>query len=170
MVNGMSEQDSGYRKIDELITSLFENIDASRMKDCAALFKGWNDIVSTICTDKTKQDKIGLKLAAHSHVIDLKNGTLLVETDHSAYIQMLQMYKTYILRGLNTRYPQLEIRNLSFRLKGSNYKLHDVSKTDEKPKQVQQKSEEKQNTQEYVVDKELPPELKEVFDRLKPLC
>ena len=96
------------------------------MKESLQLVNGWTSIVSTISSNKAEKNRTGQLLAAHSRIIDLKNGILLIETDHPAYIQMLRIYKDYILRGLKKKFPELEVNTLSFRLKGSEIKLHDV--------------------------------------------
>ena len=36
------------------------------------------------------------------------------------------MYNSYIIRGMNKKYPELEIKTLSFRLKGTNFELKDI--------------------------------------------
>lgn len=59
----------------------------------------------------------GEKIMHHSRVLDLKNGVLIVEADHSGWIQLLQLHKKYILKGLKMRLPEIEINNLTFKLK-----------------------------------------------------
>lgn len=80
----------------------------------------WYDTVSSIRsfnTDVTQKVQLGNQLADHSNVIDLKNGILIVETDHPGRLQMLQMHKRYILEGLRRRVPNLEIKNISYKMK-----------------------------------------------------
>ena len=61
----------------------------------------WNKVLSKIgykegVTD-SENNFIGKRLAANSKVVDLKNGVLLVETNHSGWIQYLRMYQNFIL-------------------------------------------------------------------------
>ncbi|MDR1933444.1 MAG: DUF721 domain-containing protein [Spirochaetales bacterium] len=58
----------------------------------------------------------GDDIASHSRVIDLRRGSLFVEVDHPGWMQMLQMRQSEILRTLSSRYPDLAIRMLHFKL------------------------------------------------------
>ncbi|MCR4789532.1 MAG: DUF721 domain-containing protein [Treponemataceae bacterium] len=157
----MSSSDKGYKKADEIISALFDNINASEMKESVQLFSRWKDIVSTISTSKLEGNKTGLQLAAHSRVIDLKNGILLVEADHPAYIQLLQMYKKYILTGLKRNFSNLEIKSLAFRLKGSDAKIHDRVEEEKK------ESVKKPDPSSYIINENLAPELQDLFKQMR---
>ncbi len=150
-----------HRDVNEIITSLFENISPEKMKSVMNVLNGWKSTVGSI--KSTSNKNLGEYLVAHTKVIDLKNGILLVETDHPGYIQILQMYKSYILRGLKQKYPELEINCLSFRLKGTDVKLHDVEKNTESQK-IEKKQRENVNIE---IKKDLPDELKDIFSKLK---
>ena len=102
-----------HRDVNEIITSLFENISPEKMKSVMNVLNGWKSTVGSI--KSTSNKNLGEYLVAHTKVIDLKNGILLVETDHPGYIQILQMYKDYILRGLKQKYPELEINCLTIK-------------------------------------------------------
>ena len=61
----------------------------------------WRNVVSKIRTshddeDDEKRIPIGERLASNTRVINLKNGVLLVETDHSGWIQYLKVYQKFI--------------------------------------------------------------------------
>lgn len=160
------KENEGFRRADAIINALFPNIDTKQMQDSIALLKSWKEIVGSISSNPNEKNKTGQLLAAHTDVIDLKNGILLVETDHPAYIQMLQIYKNYILRGLKKKYPELDIRMLSFRLKNSDVKLNDAVVM---PKENERKKEASQSDVNLEVNKNLPPELQEKFEKLKNL-
>ena len=82
----------------------------------------WKNVVSNIHSykdeniDSDKRIPIGQRLASNTRVVDLKNGVLLVETDHPGWIQYLNMYKNFILKGLKMQIPELQIKTLAFRL------------------------------------------------------
>ncbi len=90
----------------------------------------WKNVVSKIKSykfdseDSETRMPIGERLAGNTRVVDLKNGILLVETDHSGWIQYLKMYQKFILNGLNAALPDLKIKSLAFRISGSNAMLH----------------------------------------------
>lgn len=148
----------------EMINRVFENLDSSKADTIMDL---WRATVSKIYN-------VGEKLAAHSRVIDLKNGVLLIEADHPGWIQLLQLNKAFILKGLKS--SSQDIKTLAFRLKGSNIELYEqlseenskrsqekylkeLDKTGEKLEQMGYKASE--------TNEELPPELAKVFQELK---
>jgi len=121
---------------------------------------------------------LGERLAGNTRVVDLKNGVLLVESDHPGWIQYLRMYQKFILTGLKMNLPNLKITNLAFRVAGEKVSLSDTyeqqlaksrremeKKIEEQEKQLkkyEKKSENKEN-----VSSELPPELLAKFDSIR---
>ena len=73
--------------------------------------------------DSEKRIPIGERLAGNTRVIDLKNGVLLVETDHPGWIQYLKFYQKFIINGLKMNLPDLKIHSLAFRVAGSDASL-----------------------------------------------
>ena len=65
-------------------------------------------------------------MIGNTRVIDLKNGVLLVEADHSGWIQYLRMYQNFILKGLKMNLPNLKITNLAFRVAGEKVSLSET--------------------------------------------
>lgn len=108
----------------DIISKVFTNIDKASVENTNALFNAWRETVK-------KVNVYGEKLVAHTKIIDLKNSTLLVETDHPGWSQILQMNENFIIRGLNWKVPELAVKNLMIRLEGSGANFYDV-KTREK--------------------------------------
>ena len=150
-----------YRKVDEIISNIFENISTEKMNDNINMINSWKSVLMSINSRTNKN--IGNLLVSHTKVIDLKNKVLLIETDHPGYIQTLQMYNSYILKGLKQKVPELEIKALSFRLKGTNFKLPDV----EMPKNKFETIEKEELIKNFDVNKDLPKDLMENFNKLK---
>ena len=150
-----------YRKVDEIISNIFENISTDKMNDNLNMISSWKSVLLSINSRTNKN--IGNLLVSHTKVIDLKNGVLLIETDHPGYIQTLQMYNSYILKGLKQKVPELEIKTLSFRLKGSNIKLAEIEIEKNSFKNI----EEKELKKNFEVDNNLPDDLRENFNKLK---
>jgi hypothetical protein len=156
----------------DMITQVFSHIDKAEVENSSKLLGTWKSVVS-------KVHKYGEKLAAHTELIELKNGILLVETDHPGWIQILQLYSKFILIGLGRAVPELKISSLAFRLKGSDFSL--CGKTyDEQIQEDRRKLSEKLEDQDRLVEKhenkaeksnaesvDLSPELKEKLDNLK---
>jgi hypothetical protein len=103
-----------FQTTSEILNRIFSNIDRNQLEQSNSVVRGWESIISKIYD-------YGPKLASHSRVIDLKNENLLIEVDHSGWIQILQLNKKFILQGLHNLYPELTIRNLSFKLKGQTF-------------------------------------------------
>ena len=93
------------------------------------IFTVWKKVVSGVHSfkheseDSDKRMPLGERLAGNTRVVDLKNGVLLVETDHSGWIQYLRMYQKFILNGLKMNLPELKITNLAFRVAGEKVSL-----------------------------------------------
>jgi predicted nucleic acid-binding Zn ribbon protein len=69
------------------------------------LFQGWKQIA-------------GEALAAHSRLVDVQNGTLLVEVDHPGWLQMFQLRKAALLEAARKAAPQAGIEGIRTRLGG----------------------------------------------------
>jgi hypothetical protein len=68
-------------------------------KTYSEMFRSWENIV-------------GDKLKDHSRIKELTKGSVLIEVDHPAYFQLLQMDKNKILYKLQKNYPELTIKRL----------------------------------------------------------
>lgn len=141
----------------------------------------WKNVVLKIksSTDDENQEKhmpMGERLASNTRVVDLKNKVLLVETDHSGWIQYLKIYQNFILKGLQLALPDLEIKSLAFRIRGTSYNLsssydENLSKAKEKINQTWEEQEKalKQTDKASKSKKSsnLPPELLEKFKSIR---
>lgn len=169
----------------DIISKVFTNIDKASVENSNALFNAWRETVK-------KVNVYGEKLVAHTKIIDLKNSTLLVETDHPGWSQILQMNENFIIRGLNWKVPELAVKNLMIRLEGSGANFYDVktrenSNSGKKDLPVTNQSESSKNspanetistsqmtsdneniaTGEIDYAKKLPPEILEKFENMK---
>jgi hypothetical protein len=110
----------------------------------------------------------------------LKNGVLLVESDHPGWIQYLNFYKKFIINGIKMAIPEVKVFSLAFRVAGSEVSLSE--KYEDSVKRNQEILEKKLAAQEEAVRKyvekpasksgqsekkgELPPELAAKFDSI----
>lgn len=96
------------------------------------IYTVWKKVVSGVHSfkheseDSDKRMSLGERLAGNTRVVDFKNGVLLVETDHSGWIQYLRMYQKFILNGLKMNLPELKITNLAFRVTGEKVSLSET--------------------------------------------
>lgn len=151
----------------DMITRVFENIDKATIEKTNRFLVAWRETVAKI-------NGYGEKLVAHTKIVDLKNGVLLVETDHPGWSQILQMNENFIVRGLNMKVPDSKIKNLMIRLEGSDAKLHSVSYEEslqigmEKRLAKNEAASNKFHKYTQTQDSEnLPPELLKQFEILK---
>lgn len=152
----------------DMILSVFSNIDADKTKKSNELFGVWKTVVAKVGMN-------GDRLAEYTHPVDLKNGILLVESDHPGWTQLLQLNEKFIITGLNRAVPDLKITSLAYRLKGSEASLCGIDyktslqqeqekmrkKLDADEKTFESFSKREENTQET------PPELQNLFKSLK---
>lgn len=163
----------------KIISSAFDHIQIEHAEQSVNVYNEWKKI---LCRIKSRSDNPneGTNLASHSRVIDMKNGLLIAEADHPGWIELLQLHKKYILNGLNMRFPELNIKNIVFRLKGNYGEFRCAGKESEQ--EVQEKIRLRIEKEEEILKKsgidssfscsspekkEIPPELKSLFDDLK---
>ncbi|MBQ0003089.1 MAG: DUF721 domain-containing protein [Treponema sp.] len=106
----------------EMINRVFSNISVNTLEENTKIANAWEETISRIYN-------YGSKLAGHSKIVDIKNGILLIESDHPGWNQILQNNKSFILKGLKMIVPDVNVRNLAFRVKGSEATLGDDYET-----------------------------------------
>ena len=55
---------------------------------------------------------LGLELAGHAVLREIDRGRLIVEVDHPAWLQLIQMHQRKIIERLNIRFPALSVQRL----------------------------------------------------------
>lgn len=106
----------------DMINRVFSNISVGNFEENSKIIRAWDEIIAKIYN-------YGPKLAGHTHIVELKNGILLIESDHPGWNQILQSNKGFILKGLKMNAPDVEVRSLAFRVAGSNVQLGDDYET-----------------------------------------
>ncbi len=163
------------------------NIGTSQANEICSV---WKKVVSKVHSYKNESENsekripIGERLAGNTRVIDLKNGVLLVETDHPGWIQYLKIYQKFIINGLKMNLPDLKISSLAFRVAGEKVSLSETyeQQLQESRRQMEEKLE-KQEKELKKYDKKisaaagsgtsensgskLPPELLAKFDNIR---
>jgi hypothetical protein len=85
----------------DLVSRLIDMIGATDTTGVVPFVQRWSEIV-------------GDDIAAHSRVLDIRNGALIVGIDHPAWGQRLHLRKDAILKTIAHRFPELGIRYLHF--------------------------------------------------------
>jgi hypothetical protein len=91
------------KDVSSLLSNFFDADKLSRGEKVSSFFASWASLV-------------GPRLAAHSRVMDVHNGLLVIEAEHPGWIQLLQMRQSGILEDVARRYPELGLRGIVFRL------------------------------------------------------
>ena len=91
------------KRAGKLLSAFFERNNIQDTRGYVDFFQSWQQIV-------------GVDLAAHSDAVDIRNHALVVEVDHPGWMQKLHMQRERILKTLQQRYPNLDIRNIHFTL------------------------------------------------------
>ncbi|MDR1618938.1 MAG: DUF721 domain-containing protein [Treponema sp.] len=98
------------RKAGDLISLFFNDIDGKFMKKA----KGYSSLSSS-WAKITEANGIGMA-AVHSRIRELDRNVLLIEADHSGWIQIFQTRQHRLLEDIRRRFPDLSINAISFRL------------------------------------------------------
>jgi hypothetical protein len=89
----------GESSAQDLVARFVESIGIRDEKGVVPFVRAWPTIA-------------GRDLAAHSQILDVKNGALLVGLDHPAWLQRMQMEQRRIVKMVQLQFPSLEIRYL----------------------------------------------------------
>lgn len=173
---------------DEIIscsTIMMKVADFSSFNNEKNIYNVWKSVVSKIknyndSDDNQRKMPIGERLAGNTRAVEYKKGVVLVEVDHSGWIQYLRMYEKFIIKGLQMNFPDLQFRSLVFRLSGTSIGLND--NYEEEVVKARQKMSEEMDKQDEKIEKfyakeglskqkspgsNLPPELLEKFESIK---
>lgn len=150
--------------INSVINSISKNIDASKFKNIKNIYDEWENILLSI--KSTVLPEAGRKMFDHSEIIDIKDGVMLIEIDHPGWKQLFETYRTYILKGLNMKIPQVPVDTIIYRLKKGEVKIKPKTPETSEKKQVI-KEEKIENISKNTKSKEIPSELKNLFNSIK---
>lgn len=165
----------------EIISRIFTNIEKSEIENGNKVLRAWKSTVESIRNNSENGHNLGKNLASHSRIIDLKNGVLLVEVDHSGWIQILKIYQKYIITGLKKHVPYLKIDSITFRNKGSSAKLADIRQSEDFQKKMMKNMENQFEKEEEMLKKfefnskksensnigALPDSVQKIFDSMR---
>lgn len=90
-------------KAGDILKSFFSFYHLDRGEAYVSFFSRWRELV-------------GDDIASHARTVDIKKGALVVEVDHPGWMQLLQIRQAEILRTIERRFPELNIRCIHMRL------------------------------------------------------
>lgn len=91
------------RRADELIERFLDSIGAQDGSVYVDLFKSWRTVA-------------GDRIADHARPVDIQGSSLVVETDHPGWSQMVIMNRSRILTQLSRRFPDLSLSGITVHL------------------------------------------------------
>lgn len=98
--------DSRIKKAGDLLSAFLSPDKVKEYSEYTGFSSGWRSLV-------------GERFAAHSRVKDIRRGILIIEVDHSGWIQLLQMRESEILTAITRKYTSLRIRGIAYSLIGT---------------------------------------------------
>jgi len=101
-------EDSRVKDVSLLLSAFFDAEKRRRGEMYSNFFALWPSLV-------------GPRIAAHSRILDVDKGLLIVEAEHPGWVQLLQLRQSSIVEGVSRRFPELGLRGIAFRLSGENY-------------------------------------------------
>ncbi len=91
------------RKAEDVFKAFLSQYNIKKGDTYFSFFSSWKEIA-------------GRDIAAHSRLIDIRHNAAVIEIDHPAWMQMLQMKEKKVLSEMRRRFPSLSIRSLQMRL------------------------------------------------------
>lgn len=164
--------DENINSAQELLNNLFKNSNTEKMQESLGIVNKWREILSSIKENNFDKNSYsaGMKMADHSRIVDLKNGVLLVETDHPGWNQKIIFHQNYILTGLKRAFPNLDIKSIVFRLKGDKNILKNIEPKNKVEKVVEKINEIDEKEALKEIEKkmeEMPEDLSKMLNKLK---
>jgi predicted DNA-binding transcriptional regulator len=93
------------KKVGDFLAAIIDANLYSKAKVYSGFFSSWDQITW----------ECGIAAAGgHSRVRELERGILLVEADHPGWVQILQTRAPQILGAVRRRFPELDVRGISF--------------------------------------------------------
>ena len=158
------------RPFSDIINKAFDNIHVSDMNRAMTIYDTWNNVLQKIRSARNPNE--GRNLCEHSRILDLKKDVLIIEVDHPGWMELLQLHKRFIIKGLN--YAGIKVKNLAFKLKGdgiyagindSSASKEEIKNTPvETAKPIENMPIDDKKTEEKIA---LPPALEAIFADLK---
>ena len=98
----VKDEDS-FSRAGDVVKAIFDRISPGEMQLYTELRGAWADIA-------------GEDAAFHVVPRDIRDGTLILEADHPGWSQKMRMMQGGILRKIQSRYPELEVRRIHLRI------------------------------------------------------
>ncbi len=88
-------------KASDIIAKIFDTTIEKNISSALSISSIWNEVMEE-------------KISAHSKIIDIKNGNLLVAVDHPGWSFQILLKKKEIIRRINAEFPEKKLKGISF--------------------------------------------------------
>lgn len=92
------------RKVSDLLSKVLNPEVLADTEGLIRFFTSWTEIAGDV-------------LASHTKPVDIRNGIIYIDAEHPGWVQHLQLNQTSILKKIQQKFPELNIRGIAFRLK-----------------------------------------------------
>ena len=118
------------KKAGDILSQLFKEkygIDLSeKIPSRPGIFSSWELVIKEVWPAVLQKNKNTNEsesaheeipaVASHSKIRELEKGVLLIEADHPGWIQILQTKQAELLSAYQRKYPEEDIKSITFRL------------------------------------------------------
>ena len=134
-------ENSFIEKVSDILAKLpmFSESQQVMMRELGKFYGDWKTIA-------------GDRYYTHAKPVDIKNGILIIEVEHSGWISLIQFKAESIVKRMESKYPELKVKGVAFRL--SNQVV-----PEKKPVQERKAAEKPQDTK--------CPDIQEVINRIE---
>ena len=101
----VKDEDS-FSRAGDVLKTIFASIAPSGIHSYTELYASWGEIA-------------GSEMAFHLQPRDIRDGTLILESDHPGWSQKLLLTERKILREIQSRYPELEVRAIHLQIRNT---------------------------------------------------
>jgi predicted nucleic acid-binding Zn ribbon protein len=91
------------KKAGDFLKGFFDNLGISSEKT-KTIYSCWNEIA-------------GKEIADNSSIVDIKKEIVFVEVSHPGWIQIINLKKDLLLKNINDKFPEKEIKEIKVFLK-----------------------------------------------------
>lgn len=150
-----------FRKASDVLNALFSGFDAKGLTQASTFIQSWKEVA-------------GDKISAHSKVLDVDRGNIVIEVDHPGWSQQILYRKKQMLTSLSRAFPELEIKNIIIRVSTEckNPYARTTGKIGEglareAPVRIKRAEEDGNDVPDVEIRADFDDEMKDIFTRLK---
>lgn len=153
--------------INDVINDIYKVFNSNKMEQTNNVYKIWEEILLSVKSFVTPN--YGKNMLDHSKIIDIKDETMIIEVDHTGWMQLFETHKTYLLNGLQKKIPEIKIKNITYKLKKTEEKNTARTITHQEIQEAYDKQDAMLQKNKILTPikekKKLPRELEEIFSK-----